>query len=155
MTQEPERENAFDYEFAMRFEGDVSGPHMAGDKMIFNVDSTTITGPNISAKGVPPAGDWIRVRADGTWNLDVRFSILLDDGEYALIQYTGIVKMTEEQLVKGQTEEGIDVDKVYFCSTPYFETNSEKYSWLNDHVFIAKIVHFGGGKVIYDVYKIN
>ena len=141
-------------EFAMRFHGQISGMHRIGDTMIFNIDSAAVDGPAISARSVPPAGDWIRIRKDGSWRLDVRFSILLDDGHYALISYTGVVRMSDEQLEKGLNEGGVDIDQVYFCSTPYFETISEKYSWLNDFVFIAKIVHFGGGTVIYDVFKL-
>lgn len=140
--------------FAMRFIGGISDPHRIGNRLIFNVAEVTVAGPEISGKGIYPAGDWITIRDDGSWKLDVRFSFELDDGSKALVQYNGLVAMTPEQFAAGQEAGGIDVSQVYFYSTPYIETNSEKYAWLNKHVFVAKIVHFGGGKVIYDVFKL-
>lgn len=143
-----------DYEFAMRIEGTIGAPHQVGNRLIFNVLGSRVEGPGIRAEGMAPAGDWINLRADGSWKLDVRFSLMLDDGMPALVEYNGIVKMTPDQFERGQTEAGIDVNQVYFYSTPYITTDSEKYAWLNHHVFIAKIVHFGGGKVIYDIFKL-
>jgi Protein of unknown function (DUF3237) len=141
-------------EFAMRFIGGISDPHRIGSRLVFNVASVEVKGPELSGKGIAPSGDWITIRDDGSWKLDVRFSLEMDDGSYALVEYNGIVKMTPEQFAAGQEVGGINVDEVYFYSTPYITTNSEKYAWLNDHVFVAKIVHFGGGVVIYDVFKL-
>ncbi|MEM9726327.1 MAG: DUF3237 domain-containing protein [Pseudomonadota bacterium] len=155
MTElKPPGSSKIDYAFAMRIVGLIGEPHQVHDTLIFNVVSSTVEGPGIKAEGMLPAGDWIHVRKDGSWKLDVRFSLMLDDGFPALVEYNGIVKMTPEQFEKGQTEAGIDVDAVYFYATPYISTDSEKYAWLNDHVFIGKIVHFGGGKVVYDIFKL-
>lgn len=142
------------FEFAMRFDAVITEPHQIGNRLIFNVPDIKVEGPEIKGEVLAPAGDWIELRQDGSWKLDVRFSLMLDDGMPALVQYNGIVMMTPEQLAKGSEPEGIDVDKVYFYSTPYISTDSQKYNWLNDHVFVAKIVRFGGGKVIYDVFKL-
>ena len=151
----PPGSSTIDYEFAMRATGTIGEPYVVNDRLIFNVETTKLEGPEIKAEGIAPAGDWIHLREDGSWKLDVRFSVLLDDGNHALVQYNGIVMMTPEQLEIGQTDpNGIDVDKVYFYSTPYISTSSEKYAWLNNHVFIAKIVHFGGGLVVYDLFKL-
>lgn len=154
MNPEDLPRQSIESEFAMRFIGGISDPNRIGNRLIFNVAEVTVIGPEISGRGISPAGDWITIRDDGSWKLDVRFSLELDDGTQALVQYNGLVAMTPEQFAAGQEAGGIDVSEVYFYSTPYIETNSEKYAWLNNHVFVAKIVHFGGGKVIYDVFKL-
>lgn len=154
MNPEGLPQQSIDSVFVMRFIGGISEPHRIGNRLIFNVAEVRVVGPEISGIGIYPAGDWITIRADGSWKLDVRFSLQLDDGSLALVQYNGIVAMTPEQFAAGQEAGGINVSEVYFYSTPYIETDSEKYAWLNNHVFIAKIVHFGGGQVVYDVFKL-
>ena len=43
---------------------------------------------------------------------------------------------------------------MYFRSTPYFETTSEKYAWMNDIVCIGRMAAFGGGKASYEVFQV-
>ncbi len=42
---------------------------------------------------------------------------------------------------------------MYFRTTPYFETNSEKYAWLN-HVVAVGVFKPVPGKVAYNVFEI-
>ena len=48
----------------------------------------------------------------------------------------------------------IDGDDMYFRATPYFETQSEKYAWLNNVVTVGKMRNFGGGKAVYDIFEV-
>lgn len=143
-------------EFLMTLRGSISLEEAASinNKLIFEVRNASFEGPEIKGKVVPPAGDWIAVRPNGTWALDVRMNAVLDDGSQAYLHYNGIVCMTEELMARVAAGEELTSDDIYFTSAPYIETNSEKYSSLNDIVCIGKLRSFQGGKVVYDIFKV-
>jgi hypothetical protein len=111
------------------------GPH--GVRLIVPITGGRVEGPNIKGDVLPFGADWLVIRPDGAYQLDVRITIRTDDGELVYATYRGIV----------------DTETGYFRTTPIFETGSEKYAWLN------KIVSVGvgkrlEGKVEYEVYRI-
>ena len=122
--------------------------------MIFNVDEASIEGPRIKAKVKGPSGDWIRLQPNGNWKLDVRLMFEGDDGSAIYCFYNGVLKMTDEIAEKLAAGEEIDGKDMYFRATPYFETQSEKYGWLNDICTVGKMRSFGGGKVVYDIFEV-
>lgn len=141
-------------EYAMTLEGEIIPPVAINNRLIFKVVRGSFEGPSISGEMQDPAGDWIHVMPNGHWRLDVRFTILLDDGQHAYVNYNGVVHMNEAFEARIAAGETITGDEIYFRSTPYIETNSEKYAWLNEYVFIGKLRTFGGGKVVYDIFKV-
>jgi hypothetical protein len=141
-------------EYAMSLEGDIGAPVAINNRLIFKVLRGSFDGPGIAGEMQDPSGDWIQVMPNGHWRLDVRFTILLDDGQYAYVNYSGVVRMNEDFEARIAAGETITGDEIYFRSTPYIETNSEKYAWLNDYVFVGKLRTFGGGKVVYDIFKV-
>ncbi len=135
--------------------GKIPEPAMALENlMIFNVEEAWIESPRLNAKIKGPAGDWIRLLPNGNWRLDVRLLFEGDDGSAIHCFYNGVLRMTPE--VAGWLESGeeIDGDKMYFRATPYFETQSEKYAWLNDIATVGKMRSFGGGNVVYDLFEV-
>lgn len=110
-----------------------------GERQIYIVKSGEITGPRINGIVLPGGGDWAQRNSDGKTMLDVRATIKTDDDQLIYTWYRGIV---------AQKDTGL-----YFRTTPYFETASEKYAWLNTVVAVG--VHKQvPGKVAYDVFEI-
>lgn len=125
-----------------------------GHRRIANVTGGTFEGEELRGTVLPaPAGDWLLVRADGVWTLDVRLTLRTDDGALIYMAYRGMrhgPQWVLDRLAKG---EKVDPSEYYFRTTPYFETSSEKYSWLN------RIVSVGTGRreatgPIYDVFQV-
>jgi len=87
-----------------------------------------------------PCGDWITMRADGTFRLDVRLLLKTEDGALILMTYNGIGKRAE--------------GGVQLRSAPQFETGDERYSWLNG-VQAVGIGTAGPGTVTYEVYALS
>jgi hypothetical protein len=112
----------------------------AGTRRIVNVTGGSIDGPRLRGTILPPGGDWITVRADGTAKLDVRLTIDTDDGALILMTYTGI----------SATRNG---DRTIHTA-PLFETGDERYAWLNAVQGIG-IGSSGGGVVTYQVYALR
>lgn len=142
-------------EYAFTWDAVATPVHNVGTQMVWNVTSIDMHGPDIKGSSVSPAGDWITIMPNGVWYLDVRFSVLLDDGSHAYCHYNGIGDMTPEQIETIQAGGTIPGDAMYFYSTPYFQTDSEKHAWLGRHVFLGCMREFGSGKVIYDVFKVT
>src|SRR4051794_12832985 len=102
-----------------------AGPQ--GKRAIVPVVGGTFEGPKIQARLSPPAGDWITMRPDGSYKLDVRVTWVTADGAAILMTYSGIGQLTEN----GST----------IRSAPLFEVGDPRYAWLNR----IQAVGIGGG----------
>ncbi len=111
-----------------------------GARRIYYMKGGTVEGPRIKATVLPGGGDWFRTRGDGVGLLDVRVVIKTDDDALIYITYRGMVHQ--------------NADGLYFRTTPWFETSSEKYAWLNKVMAIGIGVP-SPGKITYKVYAIK
>jgi hypothetical protein len=93
-----------------------------------------VAGPGIRGEVVPPTADWLRTGPDGVSALDVRLSILADDGSYIFMQYHGRIVGADRL----QHWPRPNAAPNYFFINPVFETASAKYGWLNDVVCVGK-----------------
>ena len=100
-----------------------------------------LTMPGLKARGLKtrrPGGDWIRLQPNGNWKLDPAL-FHGDDGSAIHCFYNGVLRM-EPHIAEGDGKgEEIDGNDMYFRATPYFETQSEKYAWLNDIVTVGRM----------------
>jgi hypothetical protein len=116
-----------------------NGPQ--GDRYVVAVTGGTVDGPKVKGKVAEnPGGDWLTLRADGSFKLDVRLIIKTDDGADILMTYTGIGVRT--------------ATGVAIRSAPLFETGDERYAWLNN-VQAVGIGAPGRGDVTYQVYALS
>lgn len=112
-----------------------------GGRAIVAVPSGTFDGPKLKGTlAENSGGDWVTLRPDGTFKLDVRITLVTDDGATILMAYQGIGKRSENGNV--------------LRTAPLFETGDERYAWLNQ-VQAVGIGSSGDGKVIYDVYALS
>lgn len=141
--------------FLMTMEGDIAAPIPAAPNLlVFNVLAATLEGPRIRGSVRTPSGDWIRVQPNGNWRLDVRLTIETHDAEIVYCQYTGLLRMDPGLRERIERGESIDGSEMYFRSTPYFETASRAYAWMNDIVCVGRMRAFGAGRAQYDVFEL-
>jgi len=116
-----------------------SGP--MGTRVVVPLLSGAFEGQRLRGKVADaPAGDWVYSRPDGSIRLDVRLTLLTDDGALILMTYSGI----------GVSKEGA----IDLRTAPQFETGDERYAWLNN-VQAVGVGTFGRGRVIHDVYALR
>ena len=109
-----------------------------GERRIVTVTGGSFEGPRLRGTVVPNSGgDWILVRADGATQLDVRVTLETDDGALIYMTYRGIRTGPAEVIERVNRGEPVDSSEYYFRTTPWFETGSEKYGWLNRIVCVA------------------
>ena len=89
-----------------------------GTRMLIGVGGGKFEGERLRGEAVAPGGDWVTQRQDGSIKLDVRLTLLTDDGAAILVTYNGI----------GTFDDG----NLKARSAPLFETGDERYTWLNN-----------------------
>ena len=139
----------------MTLEGRIPQPVVISPSlMIFNVLDASIESPRIKAKILSPSGDWVQVRENGDWKLDVRLLMEADDGAPIYAQYNGVLRMDPVLARRLADGEEIPGSELYFRSAPFFQTPSAKYAWLTGILAIGKMRSFGGGRVVYDIFEV-
>ena len=123
-----------------------------GVRSIGVVVDGSFEGPRLRGKVVPPGADWIVFGDEGMGQLDVRITLVTDDGANIYMYYTGVLEMNDAMSGAfadgGETQFGDN----YFISQPRFESGSEQYAWLNNTVAVGEGRAIAGG-VEYRVYQ--
>ncbi len=134
-------------------------------------DNQRITGTFMG--GIATLGDGSRtvqgcieggyVRSGGNIEFDLRCHATMDDGAVILINYAGVIVPSptfwDVLLSGGAASPGNGIN--YWVSEKKMSTTSEKYSWVNDHVFVGDGLilkgpsESGPGEVVYDLYKVT
>ena len=125
-----------------------------GARRIAMVGEGSFEGERVRGTVLPgPNGDWLLQRNDGVMVLDVRLTLLTDDGAYIHMRYNGLRHGPADVMTKVARGEPADPSTYYFRIAPTFETSSEKYAWMN------KILAVGIGErkpsgPHYDIFEI-
>jgi hypothetical protein len=85
--------------------------------------------------------------------MDVRLTLMTDDDQHIFMTYRGIRHGPKDVLDRLSNGEPVDPSEYYFRNTPWFETGSDKYGWLNRIVAVATGHRFPEGPT-YKVYEI-
>jgi len=118
------------------------GQTLPGKRTIYPVLDGFFEGPNLKGKVLPNGGDWLVQVNESTNKLDVRASLQTNEGENIYVSYQGFLKLNAD-------------GTYYFRTTPYFETSSKKYAYLNHTVCVGVgTLVKPGATVSYKVYEI-
>ena len=144
----------------MRLEATLDAPQLIDPSLsIFNVPlGGSVEGPKIKGKIVAPTGDWLRTMPSGVRRLDVRLTIRTDDDQLVYVSYNGIIQCSKEHLDRLGKGEVIKTDDCYFITAPTFDTQSEKYGWLNAVQAVGKAVSLKrgpDGHIRYDIFAVK
>jgi hypothetical protein len=112
-----------------------------GMRQIIAAVGGRITSGKFGGEALTPGGDWLRIRHDGIFELDVRATLKLDDDSLVYITYGGVIVVSQEVFARIVQGEDVNPAEYYFRTTPRFETGSTKYGWLNN------VIAVGIGKV--------
>jgi len=130
------------------------GDTPAGNRRVFIVLGGQFAGERFRGEVLPQASsDLLLLRADRSYQQDVRLLLRTDDGALILMTYRGIRHATPEIDARVARGEQVAPSDYYLRTAPFFETASAKYQWLN------KIVSVGVGErqpdgVKYEVFEI-
>jgi len=131
----------------------IVGATPLGERRNVTVTGGTFAGPRLRGLVLPGGSDWIVVRGDGVWQLDVRLPLQTDDGALINMSYKGLRHGPAAVLERLNRGEAVDPSEYYFRTAPFFETASAKYAWLNGIVAVATGQRTASGPT-YEVYEV-
>jgi hypothetical protein len=140
------------------FQIEVKPPSIVGatpghDRRIGEIAGGRFEGERLRGKILSGGSDWQSLRADGATTLNVRLVMQTDDNELIAMTYLGVRHGPKEVLDRIARGENVNPSEYYMRATPYFETASQKYGWLNRVVTVAYGHRVAGG-AIYQVFEI-
>src|SRR5205807_2791667 len=107
------------------------GDTPAGKRRVFPVAGGDFAGAKVRGTILPVGSDLLLVRSDGSAQQDVRMLLRTDDGALILMTYRGVRHGSQEVNERIQRGEKVDGSEYYLRTAPFFETSSQKYSWIN------------------------
>lgn len=130
-----------------------------GRRIIYFVKGGAFDGPILRGRVVANGGaDWIRMRADNSSHLDVRFCLETNDKAIIYAHWHGRFHAAPEDLDYAfdldKPDDPLGADRYYFRASPEFETGDERYAWLNNIVAVTKS-RTGDGGVIHRVFAVK
>ncbi|MDT5070134.1 MAG: hypothetical protein QOK02_6289 [Mycobacterium sp.] len=102
-----------------------------GTRMTYVVKHGRCEGARIKGDILPGGGDWIIFGTDRVARLDVRGTLRTDDGALVHITNTGRVQMSAETASRFAAGELIRHDEMIARSSPLFDTDDDRYRWIN------------------------
>jgi len=124
-----------------------------GTRIIAGVSGGSFEGPKLRGTVGPTGGDWILVRNDGAWQMDVRLTLVTDDDHLIYMTYRGVRHGPADVLAAIARGEVVDPSAYYFRNAPFFETGSDKYGWLNRIVTVGTGHRLPDGP-LYEFYQV-
>ena len=133
----PEIKTEFLFTIALEVQGFTLGDTPYGSRRIFQFDSGNFEGPKLKGTVVPGGGGRALTRHDDVLEIEARLTLETDDNEKICMSWQGLRHGPKEVIDRVNRGETVDPEAYYFRTTPYFETGSQKYAWLNRICSIA------------------
>jgi hypothetical protein len=126
---------------------DVAPPHtVGGSRSIGEIRSVQLEGERMKASlAGAAAADWMAING-AIAAVDVRMTLLTDDGALIYVQYGGRLKLADRA-------NGLNA-----YVAPVFETGDERYAWLNAIQAVGKgklIPGVDGTRIEYEFYEVR
>ena len=127
----------FLFTLALEFDMNVLGAVPLGIRRIARHTAGSFEGPKLTGIVLPGGGAWTILRSDDVWELEVRITLETDDKQQIHMHWKGLRHGPKEVMERLDRGENVDPATYYFRTTPYFETSSKNYSWMNRICSIA------------------
>jgi len=144
----PEIMTEFLFTIALEVQGFTLGDTPYGSRLIFQFDSGNFEGPKLKGTVVPGGGGTALTRHDDVLEIEARLTLVTDDNEKIYVTWKGLRHGPKEVIDRVNRGEIVDPGTYYFRTTPYFETGSQKYAWLNRICTIATGARNASGRTI-------
>ncbi len=124
-----------------------------GVRRIIPIIGGEVHGAGINGKVLAFGADFQIIRPDELIDLEAKYAIETDDGAVIYVVNTGLRFGPKDLLEKLKRNEPVDPELIYFRTTPKFETGSEKYRWLMQHLFVGSAARHAD-RVVIDVHQV-
>jgi hypothetical protein len=127
----PEIQTEFLFTIDLDFEFSVLGDTPYGIRRIARLKSGNFEGPKLKGTVLPGGGAWTLVRRDNVLDIEVRLLLETTDKHQIYMHWRALRDVPKDVTDRLRRGENVDPGTYYFRATPYFETSSEEYGWMN------------------------
>jgi hypothetical protein len=124
-----------------------------GVRRIIPIIGGDVKGEKVNGKVLPFGADFQIIRPNELIDLEARYAFETDDGAVVYVENKGIRFGPVDLLQKLKRGEPVNPKLIYFRTVPKFETGSEKYRWLMQHIFVASAARHAA-RVVIDVHMV-
>ena len=149
----PEINTEFLFKIALEVPVLALGETPYGQRRIARFEGGSFEGPKLRGTVLPGGGGWMLRRRDGVLDIEVRIVLKTDDRQMICMRWKGLRHGPKDVMERLNGGETVDPSAYYFRTTPYFETSSENYSWLNRICSIVTGSRVGDRRG-FDVYQV-
>ncbi|PTQ73273.1 DUF3237 domain-containing protein [Pseudomonas sp. GV071] len=126
-----------------------------GERIDYPILGGRFAGPGL--EGVVPGGgaDYYLELDDGTGVLDANYQLHCDDGAVIGVRNRGLLRLTEKGQRLAQSQWPIPEHEYRCRCTPQFTTDSPRYQWLTQHLFLGVVTYPAEHGVWIECYRVD
>lgn len=134
----PSLEFAFEARLDLGPVQEVGNLAQGAGRRVIPIIGGTFAGPGgLSGRVLSGGADWQIVRADGSAELDARYTLQTDSGALIYVSNQGVRNGPPEVLARLRAGERVDPSAYYFRATPKFEASAPELLWLMRFIFVC------------------
>ena len=124
-----------------------------GIRRIIPITGGEVRGEGINGKVCAFGADFQIIRPNELIELEAKYAFETDDGAVVYVENKGIRFGPVDLMQRLKRGEPVDPKLIYFRTAPKFETGSEKYRWLMEHLFVGSAARHAD-RVVLDVHQV-
>lgn len=113
------------------------GPLPAGLRRVVPILGGTVSGPAMTGRVLPGGADFQLIRTATETEVEARYVLESDRGELVTVHNWGLRTGSADDIARLRRDEPVDPARIYFRSSPRFETASPRLARLTTHVFVG------------------
>ncbi|MBX9750476.1 MAG: DUF3237 domain-containing protein [Roseococcus sp.] len=115
----------------------VIGQGPRGERRIVPILGGQVTGPGLSGDILPGGADYQIIRPDGVAEIEARYTLRMADGALVHVVQRGLRHAAPEDMARLLRGERVPPERVYFRTSPSFETSVPGLAWLHRSLFVG------------------
>ena len=133
----------------------VIGESSHGLRRIVPILGGPVEGPALKGNVIAGGADWQFVRADGTWELEARYTVRTEDGVLIMVENRGVRYGKPEVMERLAKGEKVDAGLIYCRTVATFEApRDSKYEWMNHTLFVGSVERLPDAAIV-RFYKVE
>ena len=107
------------------------------ERRVIPILGGTFEGPAMRGRVLPGGADWQIVHANGSAELDARYTLQTDTGALISVFNRGVRRGPPEVLASLRAGQPVPAASYYFRAVPKFETGDPRLQWLCGSIFVC------------------
>jgi hypothetical protein len=130
------------------------GPTPAGHRRVIPILGGEVSGPLMTGRVLPGGADFQLIRTETETVAEARYVLESDRGERVYVENLGLRTGSAEDIARLRADLPVDPSRIYFRSTPRFETDAPRLAVLSSSVFVGTGVRHPAA-VVFDFFRVG